>query len=157
MYFMQYGLNSKDLFTTFGVTVVINSDTFLAFPDSKDSLSNDFLDENGLYIDLARRKFKARTFTVKCSLVAANWNDFFNNYDGLFAELSRPGVHEFYVGKYGKVFKLYYVKQDNISTPGALSGNRVGATFDLVLSETNPFDNINPVYLVDEHDSYIIG
>jgi hypothetical protein len=153
---MQYGLNSRDL-QLFGVTVLTNSDTFLAFPDAKESLNNDFLDQNGLYIDLSHRKFKARTFTVKCSLVAANWTDFFNKYDALFSELAKPGVHDFFVGKYGKTYKLYYVKQDNIAKPGILSGDRVGVTFDLVMSETNPFDNISPAYLVDEHDAYIIG
>lgn len=154
---MDYGLNSRDLYSIFGVTVLTDSDPFLAYPDAKESLSNDFIDENGIYIDLSKRTFKPRSFTLKCSLVAKNWSDFFDRYDALFMELSKPGVHDLYVGKYGKTYKLYYVKQDNITNLPLVSGGMVGVTFDLILSETNPYNNISQVYLVDEHDHYIIG
>ena len=45
----------------------------------------------------------------------------------------------------------------NFKPVSKLTAGEVYATFDLVLGEMNPDDNIDPVYLVDDDGAFIIA
>lgn len=154
---MHCGLNGKDLWLVFGIKILKGSDPFISYPDAKPSVEHDFQEESGIDKDLSSRTFLPRTFTLKCLIKAINRDDFFNKYDGLFAELSGPGTIELYHGDNNKTYIVYYSKQQNLTKLTRLDSQYIGLTFDLILSELNPFDNIRSVYLVDESDNYIIG
>jgi hypothetical protein len=154
---MDYGLNSKDLWAVFGVKVVTGSSTFLQYNKRKDSLSHDFPEEMGIDIDLTQPTLSSRQPTLSCVLKATSRDDFFNKYDGLFTELRQLGTLEIYIADHNRNYILYWTEQQNISKLSQIDTTYIGVTFDLVFAETNPTDNISAVYLVDEHDNYIIA
>ncbi len=154
---MSYTLNGKDLETLFGVTVTDGSDTFLAFPKRKKSLSHNYQDKNGIDIDLSEPYFEARPFKLSCALVADSRVLFWEKYNGLFTELSLPGILDLYISDLDKTFNIYYEDQQNVGKITALDGGEVCVKFDLLFSETDPADNMTAVYLVDEQDRFLIA
>lgn len=153
--------NNKDLRAVFG-TVVLNSEDFLPFPKRKESLKHDFPDTNGLDIDLAQPTFAAREFKLKCVLEAVGDNEelakanFWNLWNGLFTEVSAVGVHELYLGAISRTFYVYYINQQSVSKMSFENG-RIVVSFEIVFGETDPYANIQKVYLVDHNDKFLIA
>lgn len=153
-----YILNGKDLFGVFGVTVQSGSGTFLSFPERKGSLQHNWSDQDGLDIDLSAPRFEARDFRLQCTLITNSRSDFWTKYNGLFTELSAMGTHQLYVEDLDKTYTLYYKNQTNLKKLTRLANNMlIGVSFDLVFGETDPMDNIEAVYLVDDQDRYLIA
>lgn len=161
---IKYKLNNKDFKGVFGLDVMSGSSDFLAFPNRKQSLERNWAEQNGLEIDLLEPKFEAREFKLICSLNIVNLGtptaavtEFWNKYNGLFTELSGLGTHELYIADLGRTFTVYYKKQVNISKITPISSGKIAVTFELIFGETDPSDNIEAVYLVDEQDRYLIA
>lgn len=153
---MSYKLNTKDLYTVYGIIVNPGNDDFLKLPKRKGSIENNWQDENGLDIDLSQPRFEAREFVLKCTLEAVSRADFWSKYNGFFTELSGVGVHLLYVPDLDKTFTLFYKEQNNFKKLTALDNNAVYIQFDIVFGETNPTLNITPEYLVDSDDNFLI-
>lgn len=153
----SYILNGKDLYTTFGMIISGGSDTFLAFPKRKESLTHSWPEEQGVDIDLSEPNFEAREFKLSCALVCAGRTEFWLKYNGLFTELGNQGIHQLYIKDLDKTFLIYYKSQENIGKLTQLDRNRVAIKFDLIFGETNPADNIEVVYLVDDEDRFLIA
>lgn len=140
----------------FGVKIEDGTGSFLAFPDRKPSLQNDWDDQNGIDIDLAAPRFSAREFRLKCVLVADTSVDFWDRYNGLFTELSGTGTHELQIEELDKTYHLYYKKQENLRKLTDLkTALTKGVAFDLVFGETDPNANIEHVYLADDQDRFL--
>lgn len=155
---MNYKLNDNDLLELYGITVNDGSSSFLAFPKRKDSLKNNWQDENGIDIDLISPKFEAREFVIKCTLEASTQIDFWNKYNGLFTELSISGTHELFVPDLDKIYTVFYVEQQNVKKVTRINSEYpVGVQFDLVFGEVDPTVNIEAVYLVDSSDRFLIA
>lgn len=153
-----YILNGKDLFGVFGTTVQSGSGSFLSFPERKGSLQHNWSDQDGLDIDLTSPKFEARDFRLQCTLISDARDDFWNKYNGLFTELSTMGTHQLYVEDLDKTYTLFYKSQTNLKKLTRLnSTSQIGVSFDLIFGETDPMDNIEAVYLVDDQDRYLIA
>lgn len=154
----RYKLNNNDLHTTFGVVVENGSNSFLAFPTRKDSLTNDFMDQNGIDIDLQDPRFKAREFVINCALYATSKEDFWNKYNGLFTELSASGQHTLYITDLDREYKVYYKEQRGIKKLTPISGRSdVWIRFDIVFGESNWTANIDQVFLIDHEGRYLIA
>lgn len=142
----------------FGVVVTSeSSDSFLAFPDRKSSLTKDFQDQNGILIDLSKPRFSAREFVLKCGLVAESREDYFNKYNGLFTELSGRDSHRIYIRDHDQTYSVYYKSQRSIKKITQINRDKIGVSFELVFGEANPMDNLKPVYLVDDKGRYLIA
>ncbi|MGJ1420438.1 hypothetical protein ACR79T_12495 [Sphingobacterium spiritivorum] len=153
----QYKLNNNDLYTIFGVLVEGGSNSFLAYPSRKDSMTHDFTDKNGLDIDLQDPRFNSREFTLNCALTASSVEDFWTKYNALFTELSNSGTHKLSITDLGRDYRVYYKEQRNIRKLTPLSGKpEVWIKFDLVFGEANWTDNIEAVYLIDHDGNYLI-
>lgn len=152
-----YILNGKDLFGVFGTTVQKGSGSFIAFPERKGSLQHNWNDEDGLDIDLVSPKFEARDFRLQCTLISNDRSDFWTKYNGLFTELSTMGTHSLYISDLDKTYAIFYKNQSNLKKLTRLEGDmKIGVSFDLIFGETDPMDNIEAVYLVDDQDRYLI-
>ncbi|TAE81917.1 MAG: hypothetical protein EAY81_09410 [Bacteroidetes bacterium] len=161
---MGYKLNNKDFKGIFGIDVTTGSNTFLAFPKRKESLNKNWAELNGLEIDLQEPFFESREFKLNCCLNVVNLGnataaktEYWNKYNGLFTELSGLGTHQLFVEDLGKTFYVYYKEQSNFQKLTSFSSGKIAVTFDLVFGETNPSDNMDAVYLVDEQDRYLIA
>jgi len=153
----RYILNGKDMWLLFGVVIGSGSGSFLVYPERKDSLTNDYMDQDGIQIDLLDPKYKSREFNLFCQLIANGRDDFWTKYNGLFTEISSAGTHVIYIADLGKTFHCYYKRQENLSKLTPLDSGQVGVTFNLVFGETTPTENMEAVYLVDDQDNYLIA
>lgn len=159
----QYTINGKWLKSLFGITVYKDSgvressDSFMAWPDRKESLTVERQDEDGLQVDLASPKFASREFVLKCALNANNRADYFNKYNGFRTEVFAADTHELYVADQDQLYYVYYKKQANFKTLSNINNDGVWATFDVIFGERNPSENMQSVYLVDDQDRFLIA
>jgi len=151
---MANALNGKDLKALFGVQV-IKTDDFLNRPKPKDSLENDFQDQDGLDKDLSARKLASRTFELPCALIATSRDDFHTKYDGLFTELTKGGLQELYLEDLDRTYYLYYEDQQPVTKLTQIDREHVGIKFTIIFSETDPLSNITIIYLIDDQDRYL--
>lgn len=148
-----YKLNGKDLKEIFGVVISNGSDTFLAFPERKDSLENNWPDEDGIEVDLNDPTFQAREFRLNCALVASGRVDFKTKYYALFTELKRSGTHTLLIQDLDQEYEVFYKKQENITKLTQIDRDKVAVKFDLIFREVT--DSIPAVYLVDEQGRFL--
>lgn len=154
---MKYILNGYDLEEKFGLIIKNGVDPLLAMPERKESVTNDFQDQNGIEKDLAAPKFKARTFVFDCALEANDANDLQVKYFGLFNLLSQQGVYTLYNDFLNLTVTIFYTKfTSNNSGLYKTSNNKIATDFKLEFGETDPYGNIPIVYLVDDVDRYLI-
>lgn len=159
----QYLFNNQGLWQTFGVIVNkdnngrTSSDSLLAWPDRKPSLENDRQDQNGIEIDLDDPKFSSREFILKCAIHATSRADFKTKYNGFRTALFSQDVHSLYSYDHDETYKVFYKKQSNFRSFDNINSDNVWCTFDVILGETNPSENMTDVYLVDDQDRFLIA
>lgn len=103
-------LNSKNLFTEFGLVIQTGLSELLAFPERKKSLENDWREENGKEYDLSLPKFKDKEISLKCAIMANTDVDFWAKYDALFVELSKAEWQELFIHDHTKTYNVFYKK-----------------------------------------------
>jgi len=160
---MASKLNNKDLESVFGVFVEQGGlNDFLSFPKRKASQEHSWPEVNGKDIDLSHPTFEARQFALKCVLTASGATEqlkndnFWQLYNGLFTELSGQGVHELYLAAIDKTYTVFYVDQQSV-TKVTYEEDRMIIKFDLLFEETDPFTNIQKVYLVDQDGTFLVA
>lgn len=147
---MKYYINGYDLEAMFGVIITNGANAFLQLPDRKESVQNDFQNEDGIDIDLFAPKFKARTFAFNCVITAPTIEAFKTQYFGFFQLLKQQELYEVFNDWLNMMLFLYYQKQANISNMYNTSSGGFGMTFQLQFGETEPFNNMPFVELVDD-------
>lgn len=149
-------MNGKDLRHVFGVIFQPGAtDDFVNFPAAKSSLEHDFPETSGIDKDLSQPVAAAREFSIKCAMIASSRDDFWNKHDGLFTELTTPGVKELYIPDQDRTYYLYYKKMENATKLSQINRDHVGIKFTLVLGELDPFANITKIILVDDQRRYL--
>lgn len=108
-------INGKNLLTQFGLIIQTGTAGLLEFPERKESISNDWSDENGIERDLAAPKFKDNEVTLKCGILANDDTAFWAFYDALFIELSRPNFQELYIDDHSRAYQVFYKKSGNFN------------------------------------------
>lgn len=137
--------------------VLKRPDSFLALPALKASVEKDWPEEMGIDKDLGDPKYEAREFTLSCGMKGSNRADFVMKINGLFTMMRIEGSHALYLEWLDATFAVYYKNMANFKVVSKLTAGEVYATFDLILGEMNPDDNIDPVYLVDDAGAFIIA
>lgn len=158
----QYLFNNIGL-SLYGIIVRLDGsgresiDSLLSWPERKPSLTNDRQDQNGIEIDLDDPKFAAREFVLKCALHAEDRDDFKRKYNGFRTALFSQDTHNLFSVEDNETYKVFYKKQNSFRTYNPINKlTDVWATFDVVLGETNPTENLQDVYLVDDQDRFLI-
>lgn len=146
---MKYYLNGSNL-ATYGLTITNGVNAFMQFPERKDSISNDFEDEDGIDIDLFAPKLKARNFLFDCTLVGNDITDFKTKYFALFQLLKQQNSYTLFNDFLNIIITVYYIKQESISGLYNVPGGKYGIRFQLQFGEADPTTNIPTVELVDD-------
>jgi hypothetical protein len=155
----QYLLNSKNLKSVFGTAVSFGAASLWVWPDRKSSVELDFPEEDGIVKDLTDPHFSARDFRLSCWKMANSRDELNAYYFGLFTELKAPGLHTLYNYDLDTTIYFYFKSQQNFRKSNRkLDGDyKVAVEFDLILSETDPDDNLPAYYLVDSSDRFLIA
>lgn len=154
---MQYDINGQDV-SAYGVTIINGFTELFRMPDRKDSLKNDWWDEDGLEVDLTEPHFKARQFRLDCVITGDNFDDLKTKYWAFFTLISTADTIQIYNYEYDMVIGCYYVSQDQLTPIMKTGGNgKPAAKFTVVFSEVSPDQNISPVFLIDDEGTFLIA
>lgn len=155
---MEQGTINGYAFSIFGITISTGMASFLAFPKRKDSVENNWQEEDGIDKDLADPHFAARDFTLNVNLAADSRADFKTKYYGLYNELKSSGTIELYLADLDETYYLFYKDQQNFKKlKRKIDGPFVRVSFELLFGEISPEDNIDDTYIVTDQDEYIIA
>ncbi len=106
-------LNTRNLYTDFGLVIQTGTADLLAFPERKKTLENDWREHNGKEYDLSLPRFKDKEISLKCAMMADTDMEFWTNYDALFLELSEPNWQSLFIADHGKTYSVFYKKTTN--------------------------------------------
>jgi hypothetical protein len=153
----QYFLDGMDFWTNFSMIVESGSDDFIKFPDRKDSITHDWLDSNGLDVDLTRVTFKDRNIVLKMAIIVSTPEEFWLKRNAFLAQWSQPGTHRLTSTELGQSFYVFYKSCGSFSRFTRLQNtNKIACKFTITVNEPGPtFDN-NDVFLVDDDGRAIV-
>lgn len=156
----QYFMDGKDLFLVYGIIIEAGSDDLLKFPDRKDSISHDWMDENGIDIDLSRVFFEPREISLQCAILANNGTDFWNKYGAFLAMLAQPDLRRLEVTELSSSYYVFYKQCTSFTrfTRIKIGSNagKVASKFTLTLVEKAPAIDSSNVYLITDDNRFLI-
>jgi len=153
-----YFLDGRDLWDTFNIGVESGSDDFLKIPERKDSITHNWLDEDGTDVDLSRTFFKSREVNLHCFSQNANREKFWENYNSLITLFRKPGSRRLTITRHNKDYFVYY--KDNNAYQSfrftVMPSGSILTKFTLTLAEPKPTFEYQPTFLTDEAGRFII-
>jgi hypothetical protein len=142
----------------FGVGVESGSSDLLKFPDRKDSVTHDWIDENGIDIDLSRVFLASREATFNMWLLADDENDFWTKYNLFLSYLTKPGLRRLTISEFNRDYYVFYKKMVTLSRLTRIKDvNKVALKFSVTFIEQDPTTNAEPTFLVDDFSRFLIS
>ncbi len=106
-------LNGRNLLQDFGMIIQTGTAQLLEYPERKERIKYDWPEENGTQYDLQEVRFKDREVTLRCAILADNDSLFWQSYNALFVELSKPGFQQLYIADHNMHYSVFYKKSGN--------------------------------------------
>lgn len=153
-----YRIDGKDLWTVYNMFVESGSDSFLKYPGKKESITHDWMDADGLDVDLSRIFFNARDITLNVAILAETKERFWEIYEAFIVHMKQPGQRRIEVQEFGgRSFMCFYKETNNFSRFTRLEqGSLIGCKFTIVFTENNPSLDGKNVFIVDDQGRYLI-
>lgn len=153
----KYFIDSIDIWEAFGLVVSAGIDEFLKIPERKDSITHDWLDRDGIDVDLTNNFFKEKDINLSVAMIASNEADFWDKYEKLLNQLKKPGTRRIDVTALSRYFFTFYKSCSNFSALTRIQNNSlVACKFNLLFTENEPTINNTNEYIVDEEGRFII-
>lgn len=152
----RYYMDGADLWVHFNIGVESGSDDFLKMPKRKDTISHNWLDENGLDVDLSRTFLEAKQIELKCHLLADNEAQFWDCYNRFMAALTKPGIRRITVAEFDRDFYCFY-NECNIYTrfTRLKTVNKIACKFSVKLTERVPYMS-TATFVIDDAGRFLI-
>lgn len=152
----RHYIDGKDLWDTWGIFVESGSNDFLKFPARKDSTTHDWMDSDGIDVDLSLPFFEDKKISLKCAMIATSEAEFWRNYDAFVGEWAKSGTRDLSVKEFDRTFQVYYTDTTNFErfTPIKNMG-KIATRFTLNLVEPVPDVSEGDAYIVDETDRFL--
>ncbi|MDV4078133.1 hypothetical protein CMT44_04105 [Elizabethkingia anophelis] len=110
-------LNGNNLLNDYNMVIQTGTEDFLLFPERKETLENDWAEENGSDYDLSLVKFKDKEVTLSCAIKAPDEGDFWPYYQAFFSEITKPGWQSLYIADQSQTYDVFYKKTANAKLP----------------------------------------
>lgn len=150
-------MDSIDLWAAYGLVVTSGVDDFLKFPERKESITHDWMDKDGIDVDLSSTFLKEKDISLSVALIANNEADFWDKYEKLLNHFRRPGTRRVEVTELSRSFFVFYKTTSAFSSLTRIkSENKVACKFNIVLTEKEPNINSTNTYIVDENGRFLI-
>lgn len=152
-------MDGKDLWVAYNIFVEDGSDDFMKMPERKPSIEHDWGDSPGIDVDTSRASLPAsRTIPLDLAIIVQDTDEFWEKYNGFFADLMQPGKRRWVVAAH-KGFSYYVVYQKSDSVKMVTKWKNTGllaAKFQLTLLEPEPTIGRGDIFLADEDGRLII-
>lgn len=131
-------LNTIDLKTAYGLVILTGTEKLLEYPERKEPLQTDFLDQNGTDYYLSTIFFKDKEITLNCAFMADDDTAYWVYYDAFFAAIATTGKQDLFIYDHGKTYKVHYKRTANFKKALKRLKNvdKVFVKFDLILQVT---------------------
>lgn len=150
-------MDGIDLWNAYGFIVTSGIDDFLKFPERKESITHDWLDRDGIDVDLTETFLREKDISLNIALIANNEADFWDKYEKFLNHLRRPGTRRLEVSHLARSFFVFYKNCSSFTTLTTIRNeSKVACRFTLVFTEKEPSINTTNVYLNDENGRFII-
>lgn len=154
-------IDGIDLWSNYKMFFEKGGTDLLRYPPKKASTEHDWLDEDGLDVDLDRYFFAARDTSFKCAIIAESEEEFFTKRDAFIYMLTRPGIRRLSITSHGaRSYFVYYKDCTNAEKVKGVKGlstpHMVAYYFTLLLSEPRPQLNTADIPLVDDSGNCIL-
>lgn len=106
-------LNEVGLWAEYGIIIQTGTAELMVYPERKETVSNNWAEENGEEYDLDFVRFKDKEVTLNMLFIADNDTDYWQKYNAFFAEISQPGVQELYIDDHSKMYNVFYKSSNN--------------------------------------------
>lgn len=128
-------LNNRNLYADFGLIIQTNTAELLHFPERKETLTNDWAEENGKEYDLDLPKFHDKEVTLKCLFIAPNEAQFWQGYNAFFSEWQKSGWQQLYIDDHAKTYQCFYKKTENFQklTKRIKNVTKIVVSFEIIL------------------------
>lgn len=128
-------LNTIDLKAVYGLVILTGTEKLLEYPERKEPLKTDFLDQNGTDYYLDTLFLKDKEITLNCAFMADNDTQFWTNYDAFFSAIATVGTQSLYIDDHGKTYQVFYKRTGNFKKSLKRLKNvpKVFVKFDLIL------------------------
>jgi len=103
-------INNKNLLSVYKLIIQTGTQDLLIFPERKESLSNDWREENGTETDLELVRFKDKEVDLNCMFIVSNDAEYWSCYNAFFAEITKPGLQNLFIDDHSKTYQVYYKK-----------------------------------------------
>lgn len=132
---------NNELLSNFGTVILTGTEELLAFPERKETYSNDWAEQNGEEYDLSAPKFKDKEVSLKLGILADNDVQFWQNHRRLFAHLKREGILKLYIYDHSREYDVFYKKSSSFkkSTKRLKNVEKVFVKFEITFRVINDF------------------
>ena len=141
--------NGVDIKERFNISITNAGNAFQQLPQLKEKVTTKYTSENGFRTDLNKPTYEARTFLFECFIEAETVKELIAKYWAFFSLINVGEKSSLYNDFVDETIYIFYQKQNNLSQIFK-SNHGFAQTWQLQCSETNPFDNIPIVLLVDD-------
>lgn len=155
-------IDGVDLWKTFSIALAEGSADFLRVAPRKASAEHDWGDADGVEVDLSRFFFQPREGALKFHIFADSTEEFFTQYDGFIALLTRPGLRRLELASHNN--RSYYIHYKACSSYTQIQKltpffktYKVAQTFTIDVREPRPKAYPSNQYLVTQNGKFIIA
>lgn len=154
----RYWMDGRDLWDVFGVIVEDGSEGFLKLPAKKDSITHDWIDQDGIEVDLTNIFFHDRDITLTCVMIADNETDFWIKRSAFIAQLRQPGARRIEINELGaRSFYVYYKENTGFNRYTRILEGNVVCRFLILFCENEPTEpTSDDVFIVDEDGRFLV-
>jgi hypothetical protein len=154
-------IDGIDLWIAFGMIIEKGSADLLALAPKKDSITHDWMDSNGIDVDLARVFFSEREIPLQLGILASSEEDYWAKRDAFFSQITQPGLHRLEIKAHGeRSYHFYYKETNNYSQVSTLKGlpdsRQIGHKFTVVIVEPEPTLDSTTEFIIDEDGRFLV-
>jgi len=106
-------LNNIDLKATYGLVILTGTEKLLEYPERKEPLQTDFLDQNGTDYYLDTMYLKDKEVTLSCAFLANNDMQFWAYYNDFFSAITGVGTKQLYIEDHTQGYNVFYKRTSN--------------------------------------------
>jgi hypothetical protein len=128
-------LNGNNLLTAYKLIIQTGTHELLEYPERKESLSNDWREEDGTETDLELVRFKDKEVNLNCIFIVNDDTEYWNCYNAFFEEITKPGLQSLFIEDHAKTYQVFYKKTSGFKKVSKRLKNvpKVAVKFTLIL------------------------
>jgi hypothetical protein len=154
-------IDGADLWTVYGMFIEKGTADFLRYAPKKDSITHDWMDANGIDVDLSRIFFSQREVNLSCAIITSDEDEFWAKHKAFVALMTQPGLRRLEITSHGqRSYFVYYKECNNYSQAIPLRGSTdpgmIAHKFNIVIVEPSPSTDNGDVFIVDEDGRFLI-